>query len=349
MPLNIYTFNVLNPNISVSNIVFRCAIDGDFKTKMEISKHIAEVDLIRYNKYRENIIISMIKSWLTQESIICLQEVCEELLKSLKKHKFNIVHTKTKDMVIFSGSNILKDEYRVIILSKHLKLTSANELEIKTTIIQKNAIYINAVTSTGTTIQCICMHMHWKNGIDEIKHISENIKHILTDAPYFICGDFNNIAISPLMIPFIADLSNVYNMKDLKNIENKYTSITSNKELIMVPIYENLENSVVKDTVFGICSDYIIAGNIPSQFKIGEQNIITEYDKKYILYDMPRIENNNKLGIFNTEFYDTVNNSSSSHLQKIYNKYAKLWIAMNKKTKHMDISDHLPVVLSISH
>ena len=151
------------------------------------------------------------------------------------------------------------------------------------------------------------------------------------------------------MIPFIADLSNVYNMKDLKNIENKYTSITSNKELIMVPIYENLENSVVKDTVFGICSDYIIAGNIPSQFKIGEQNIITEYDKKYILYDMPRIENNNKLGIFNTEFYDTVNNSSSSHLQKIYNKYAKLWIAMNKKTKHMDISDHLPVVLSISH
>mgnify|MGYP000878728468 CR=1 FL=1 len=182
--VKIYTYNILNPDINVSNLLFRNTQTGNFKELIENSKKIAEVDLIRYKLYRKQRIIDIIESWLNDDAIVCLQEVPADLLSDLKtKYKKNISHNETLDKISFNSYNLNKSqknivtkyEYRVTIVSKNLKILKSKEIEMQNFNMRKHALYTK-INCNNNILQCINLHLHWKNTADDMDIFSRKIR-----------------------------------------------------------------------------------------------------------------------------------------------------------------------------
>lgn len=323
--LKIYTYNVLNPDINVSSILFRKIIDDNFKVIIDKSKEIAKIDLIRW-AYRKKMLLNIINLWLKSDAIICLQEVSKDLLTELKKKYKNISYTKTCDKIMLLGKFLNKDEYRVIITSKNIKITESKEIEIKNDIMQKNALYIKGKFYENN-IQCINLHMHWKNNAYDMNTFINTINKNLTDDLFIICGDYNKSINSDYMKPFISNIK-IDNIIDLKNNKDKFTSFSLIKDKSNINIDKNIEGSYI---------DYLILGNTKScNCKFNKIEIINKINNNTLLYKLSRI-----LDIINI---DAINKNMDKSKIK---KYAKKWSDINKKSKICDISDHKPVSIEI--
>lgn len=335
MSIKVYSYNVLNPDPNTSNTLFRHIIDGNFKNKIEKARKISEVDLIRYQFYKKKKLLELFDTWLKDDAIICLQEVFDDLLSVLNK-RYKITYTKTKDKILLSTGPIYKPEYRVIILSKNLKLIKSKEIDIKTELIQKNIMY-NKVSNGKNILQCINVHMHWKNGVSEMEMVADEINKVLTKDPYVICGDFNKVFTSRIVQSFTSHLS-IDNLTDLKNVKNKFTSFTNLKEDVKdscnVDIYSKIKSHFIKLNIDGIYVDYLIVGNLGKN-KCSKIKIIEKNKKEHLMYDLPRLEEGNKL--FDSKFF--------THADK--KLYAKKWIELNTKSNCIDLSDHKPVMINI--
>ena len=333
--LDIYTYNVLNPDINVTNILFRELSNGNFKEKIERAQSIAKIDLERY-PYRMNIIIDMINDWLKSNSLICLQEVCDAMLIELQK-KYNIIHTKNKDMIMFNNNKLFKNEYRVIIYSKNIKLINTQEIEIQTDFIRKNILY-GLFSINENRIQCINLHSHWKNDITEIQHITTKISEVLNSDPFVICGDFNKNYKNPIISKTISDKLKIANTNDLYDTDNKYTNISSIKDIINVNIYTDIKNEQIRKFA-GLYTDYILVGK-SDKITFNKMKIIDTYKNNHIIYNLPILLEGGVL----IDSYNKILTLAPN----IYKEYAENWIKINKKDKHLDLSDHTPVTIQLT-
>ena len=82
------------------------------------AKKFAEIDSVRYSLNRKYYIKELIDIWLrknnNEKTIICLQEVNNELLELLKQ-SYKLRFTTDLDLIILTGNVIEKKESRVTI------------------------------------------------------------------------------------------------------------------------------------------------------------------------------------------------------------------------------------------
>jgi len=345
--LKIYTFNILNPDINVSNLLFRNTQTGNFKEVIDNAKKIAEIDCIRYKLFRKKNILNIIDSWLNDgDSIVCLQEVPSDLLIDLKKkYKQNIRCNETVDKISFgsyslnkSQKNIVtKYEYRVTIVSKNLKILKSSDIEMQNFNMRKNALYTNIIYNNNI-IQCVNLHLHWKNTADDMDIFSKKIREYLGNEFFIICGDYNKTFVSKYMEPFINNIK-IDNIDNLTNIGGKFTSFNTIEDKSNIILYKNIKNNPTTN-VKGALIDYLIVGNSKT-IKYTEQNILDSYKfctsnstdiKEYkLLYYLPRLADNSVIDIDNPDI----------------TKMATKWIDINNKSKLIDLSDHKPVMIEI--
>jgi len=177
MKLNICTWNLLNPEPSMSLMSWK----GWIKSKYKINPYtIASVDYHRFIQFRSHTIINILR-WMINNSphplIICLQEVHPLLLDNLK----NIIQpnqiaigqeTPTNYLVtLISHGHI--NEYKQINLDKKIALIT----KIQFPKLNKN-------------ISCANIHFYWKWSEYQVKTFGQELVSNL-ETPFIIAGDFN--------------------------------------------------------------------------------------------------------------------------------------------------------------
>jgi endonuclease/exonuclease/phosphatase family metal-dependent hydrolase len=332
MQLQLYSFNILNPSIYITKGIFRNLVNGSFNEKNNKSEKIANIDLIRFHKYRKLQILEMVKVWLKPNNIVCLQEVPLSLLNIIiNKYKIsNVSYTKKPDKLLCNNVIKYKDEYRVIIIGVNLSRIKEYEIEIKDNVYTKNAICVHIQTPVGV-IQCVNLHLFWKITKENLIQIGELIyKKLDHNTPYILCGDYNQKFSS------LNSFFNKFSITNQNQIENQiklnkqFTSIASPFKDITKNLNETI--SIYPPNVLkmrGRYIDYIVCGAFPKNTKIGPMKIINTIKNNHILYDLPRLKN-----------FKFLNNTDDNN--------ANLWIKENIKSKKLDISDHKPVTLIIN-
>jgi endonuclease/exonuclease/phosphatase family metal-dependent hydrolase len=147
------------------------------------SFEIAKIDYQRYKIYRINIIIKIIKYWLYKtkfSTIICLQEVNQDLLDQLK--------------VLYSSTNIswtsdsVKSDYRVTIVMNCEIINSKNIFFDN----KKNTLLTTIKLINNKIYQCLNVHFHWTWKLSDLDDAAIIIKNNLDESlPFIIAGDFN--------------------------------------------------------------------------------------------------------------------------------------------------------------
>jgi len=172
MKINICTWNLLNPEPHISQMTW-----SNFVPKNQ-AKSIAETDLERFDLFRAQAIVSIIKWMCTKSSdplIICLQEVHPKLLPALKdliKPDQIAVHQETKI------------NYLVTIVTKgSIESNKSIRLDNKTILLTK-------INIGNKIISCVNLHFYWKWSIPDIELNASKLSYALEE-PYVLAGDFN--------------------------------------------------------------------------------------------------------------------------------------------------------------
>lgn len=169
MNLKLYSWNVLNPNINISIMTWK----NKYGSKM--ARRIAQTDYVRFCMFRKDAIINILKEWLKSDNVvICLQEICNELLEAMRLISGTYIgHTK-----------MINDNCQVTI--SNVKMT---HYDIK---LDVGGSVKRCLKSVINNIDIFNVHLHWKWCSPMIKIAGSIIDKNITSEKFIICGDFNN-------------------------------------------------------------------------------------------------------------------------------------------------------------
>lgn len=238
MNTHIYTWNILTPNIYINKMTWN-------------NIEIAKIDKQRFF-YRKKIILNIILKWLKNDKvIICLQEVCKELLEELILLNYPIFYT--------TCSNYVKNNMIIVTIVKGFTSYSEEiELYDKRTCLK---IFIEELNIYN-------LHMHWKWDKKIIKKVSQKIYESITAEKFLICGDMNKNYND--LQPFIDEFDCIR----VNNVNN------SNSKYLHTGIYIKTNEKDVIDHIF-------ISSSIQACDKL---KIIKKVNKYKIMYNIEKIK-----------------------------------------------------------
>jgi hypothetical protein len=207
--LNIYSWNVLNPNININYMTWKNSCNKF------CAKQLAKIDNLRFMSYRKNAIISIINYWLNKNTnvIICLQEVCNQLLQQIRK----------LENVSFHHTKLINDNCQVTII----KGFTSSEKKIALNINNKEQYALKVILDD--IIEINNLHLHWSWNKDHISKAGHIIDASLKKEYIVICGDMNKTFTT--IQPFLDE----FNCLLLDDEVKGYTGInteTGNKDII---------------------------------------------------------------------------------------------------------------------
>lgn len=181
--MKIYSWNVLNPNINISYKTWT-----KFNNK-SLAKRIAQADYARFSLFRKHAIIKVLKQWLkTDKVVICLQEVNNELLNSIKQ-----INNVTVD-----NTTLLNDNCQTTIVKGYDVTASEIILDIN----KKDKRVLKSVLNNGLEINNV--HLHWSWTPDHISIAGRILEDSIKSKYFVVCGDMNKTfeTINPFMNEF---------------------------------------------------------------------------------------------------------------------------------------------------
>lgn len=218
MRLNIYSWNVLNPNINISAMTWK-----RFGSK-SLSRKIAQIDYSRFVVFRKQAIINVLLSWCKHDkTVICLQEVCNDLLNDIKK----IPGVKV------GYTELINDNCQVTIVKGMIPIFSEYELKIA----KKDK---RMLKTTFDNMEINNVHLHWSWSADNISIVGRIIESSIESEYFIICGDMNKTfkTIEPFM--------NEFDCLELQSGLKGYTGVntkTGNLDIIdHIFLSTNIEN-----------------------------------------------------------------------------------------------------------
>lgn len=176
MKLNICTWNLLNPEPSISFMSWKGWIGNQ-----NVSPYtIASVDYERFVNFRSRAICEIL-SWMITKSphplIICLQEVHPLLIPELKK----LVGLNQIGITQETQSN-----YLVTLITQGY-IDGINSLQLDRKIAQISKIKFDKIEYQ---ISCANIHFYWKWSVTQVNTFGQELVSNL-DTPFIIAGDFN--------------------------------------------------------------------------------------------------------------------------------------------------------------
>jgi endonuclease/exonuclease/phosphatase family metal-dependent hydrolase len=320
MILNVYTWNILNPQPHISQMSWTSFFKETINPPKEVkgrssipvppkgkayspnrSFEIATIDYERYKLHRIFILIKIIQYWIQvalndkSATIICLQEVNLDLLEKLKL----IVTNKQ-----ISWSNDTDSNHRVTIVI-NCEIINSKEIKFDETSIKCRSILLSNIKIKNKIYQCFNVHLHWSLSIVDLDYVATIIKNSIDESMAFIIvGDFNK------PIDLLESFINQFDCIQFnKQIDNKTTSYTS--MLTHIKDSSKPKKGIIDHIL--LSSDFITDENT-------KLKIISHIFKYKIFYNFKKIILLKKLS-------------------------SQKWI---NKRKYKDISDHKPVKLEIS-
>ena len=275
--LTIYSFNVLNPDIETAkmtfNSVFKSMYDGDFKKIDPEAKAISTIDFARFPQ-RMDMILEVIDSWLINDyAIVNLQEVNRDLLNVLKaKYGVQLATTNVDDYVFFgkptARQQAFKDEHRVTIVGKGIKIITASDIEITNDDARKNCLH-TFLSVNDQYIHSFNVHFHWKSSKDHITKYGKIMKNIASCKPFYICGDFNRSAYHESMI----ELQEIMTCSALPS-DATYTSGATTPfrdDKVLYPEMPDYKVAFIDNILFGNCTP--VSEKLQALYVVNEMEI----------------------------------------------------------------------------
>jgi len=321
MILNIYTWNILNPQPHISQMSWKSffietinppkEVKGSssipvppkekaYSTSPKQSFEIATIDYERYKLHRIFILIKIIQYWIQvalndkSPTIICLQEVNLDLLEKLKL----LVANKQ-----IYWSNNTDSNHRVTIVI-NCEIINSKEIKFDETSIKCKSILLSNIKIKNKIYQCFNVHFHWSWTLVELDYVGTIIKNNIDESiPFIIAGDFNKPI--DLLESFMDQFDCIQFNKQI-NSESSYTSILTHIKNSFKPKKGIIDHILLS-------SDFITDENT-------KLKIISHIFKYKIFYNFKKII-------------------------LLKNLSSQKWI---DKRKYKDISDHKPVKLEIS-
>jgi endonuclease/exonuclease/phosphatase family metal-dependent hydrolase len=332
MILNIYTWNILNPQPHISQMSWTL-----YSTSSNQSFEIATIDYERYKLHRIFILIKIIQYWIQvalndkSPTIICLQEVNLDLLEKLK------ILVANKQI---SWSNDTDSNHRVTIVV-NCEIVNSKEIKFnETSGIKCRSILLSNIKIKNKIYQCFNVHLHWSldlislptgkseafpvrlptgkseafpvrlpTGKSEafpvqLDYVATIIKNNIDESiPFIIVGDFNKPI--DLLESFMDQFDCIQFNKQI-NSKTSYTSMLTHIKDLSKPKKGIIDHILLS-------SDFITDENT-------KLKIISHIFKYKIFYNFKKII-------------------------LLKNLSSQKWI---NKRKYKDISDHKPVKLEIS-
>jgi endonuclease/exonuclease/phosphatase family metal-dependent hydrolase len=179
MKLNICTWNILNPEPSISFMSWKGWIKSNPKYKIN-PYTIASVDYNRFIEFRSHSIINIL-NWMLNKSphplIICLQEVHPLLLDKLK--------TLVQSNQIAIGQETQTNFLVTLITKGYITKYKQIYLDKKIALISKIQFH-----NFKQVISCANIHFYWKWSTIQINTFGQELVSNLK-TPFIIAGDFN--------------------------------------------------------------------------------------------------------------------------------------------------------------
>lgn len=224
--IDIVSFNVLNPEFDYLIYLFKNNSEQikqlypEGITKKELNmiiKNLVKIERKEFELYRKNKLLSIIESWTKANQIVCLQEVNNNLLKTLNKiYRNQLIFTKD-------------DDKRVIIVPNSYSINKTDKLVFDNKIKVKECLIVHLEDLNKKPFIVFNLHIHWKsnenNYIDFAKQIKNYLEKLNKSIPFIICGDFNASINTPYLKKFIETINNKFKI-DTNSIaySNDYTS-----------------------------------------------------------------------------------------------------------------------------
>ena len=293
---SLLSFNILFPHEKVSLITFKTIFNTIFKLIEEENREenrelikklkntsgkfpdtiyeiIALADKKRYEEKRIYYILDILDNYVG-DSVIFLQEVnifTLNMLKEKYKSTSYILYNKEEDVLILKGNDYSREEYRVIIIPiGHYTLIKTYDLplflENENAIIKKNGVFASIQDNINKKIyKLINVHFHYtftpkiiNTFIPIIKKIIEYNEDNEDNKDIVVFGGDTNKSLTELTE--LTDLMSGFNFSTTQN--------------------ESMPTFIKTDTLSS-SPDHILTSNLP-----GKISIITENDRKQILYDI---------------------------------------------------------------
>lgn len=190
MILNIYTWNILNPQPHISQMSWTSFFNHPKEKALSPSKsfEIATIDYERYKLHRIFILIKIIQYWIQvalndkSPTIICLQEVNLDLLEKLKL----LVANKQ-----IYWSNNTDSNHRVTIVI-NCEIINSKEIKFDESSIKCKSILLSNIKIKNKIYQCFNVHLHWSLSIVDLDYVANIIKNSIDESiPFIIVGDYN--------------------------------------------------------------------------------------------------------------------------------------------------------------
>ena len=220
--IDIVSFNVLNYHHYIAQTIWK-----NFDTPLEsiIIKNLGKLEEHEYLTYRKYKLLNVIKYFYSQNQIICLQEVTNNLLSELKL-LYNISWTK------YIKESSTQPEFRVTIIPPIYQWVSSysikfDKISSEYPNIKKKNCLATIILDKQTNKKFIIynVHIYWKCELIHYKHYAKLISDDVFkyNLPFIICGDFNATLDDPLMIAFINRLQHKIELNN-NNYANDFTS-----------------------------------------------------------------------------------------------------------------------------
>lgn len=198
--MKIITFNVLNGDPSVSQMLFKNSNElKDYCKKHDLSENktarsLGMLDYCYFSKYRIKKIIEFVKYYFDNGYIVLLQEVNKKLLDKLNElfEKY-LYYTNGTDYCISSGSKSSRVEYRVSIIPDTyiVKNTKCILFETDKSIKQQIKITISEKDNEHINIDIFNLHLHHASNKEDIEKHAKIILENISSDNVFVCGDYN--------------------------------------------------------------------------------------------------------------------------------------------------------------
>ena len=315
MILNIYTWNILNPQPHISQMSWTSffnhpkgqrskgslnLFEGKEFAPNNRSFEIATIDYERYKLHRIFILIKIIQYWIQvalndkSPTIICLQEVNLDLLEKLKL----LVANKQ-----IYWSNNTDSNHRVTIVI-NCEIINSKEIKFDESSIKCKSILLSNIKIKNKIYQCFNVHLHWSLSIVDLDYVANIIKNSIDESiPFIIVGDFNKPI--DLLESFMDQFDCIQFNKQIDS-KSSYTSMLTHIKNSSKPKKGIIDHILLS-------SDFITDENT-------KLKIISHIFKYKIFYNFKKII-------------------------LLKNLSSQKWI---NKRKYKDISDHKPVKLEIS-
>jgi len=274
--LTIYSFNVLNPDIETAYMTFKSVFKGDPKmvdSEASEAKKLAHIDLKRFDE-RMNMILEIIDEWLVNSNaVVHLQEVCGKFLEVLKaKYGTSLAATSVQDYVFFGNprnrKQAFKDEHRVTIVGKSIKIITASDIEITNNDARKNCLH-TILSVNDQLIHSFNIHFHWRSEKEHYISYGKIMKSIACCKPFYICGDFNKSINHDAMIA----IKKVMGCSALPSSDSYTGSTTSSKDddIVLYPEMPEYKVAFIDNILFGNCDP--VDSELSALYKVRDMEI----------------------------------------------------------------------------